>query len=101
MTYIEYGTWEEQADYCYKIIYNSKVNIITVYKSGDGSKWLDDLKGSTYLSAIKFLTWADAYHCLKRAINSETLDISLKSKIQEFINSHNSDYTHILDHIEL
>lgn len=100
MTYIEYGTWEEQTDVCYKIIYNTQVDIIAVKKNKDGSKWVDDLKGSTYISSIKFPTWADAYHHLKSFTDCETLEIGLKSKIQEYINSHKVDYTHILDYVE-
>jgi hypothetical protein len=101
MTYIEYNTWEEQADYCYKIIYNSsKVDIIKLHKNEDGSKWIDDLKGSIYISCIKFLTWADAYHYLKRFVSCETLEKTLKSKIEEFINSHKLDYTNILDYVD-
>jgi len=101
MTFIEYGTWEEQADYCYKIIYNlSKVDIIKLHKNEDGSKWIDDLKGSSYISSFKFPTWADAYHHLKRFVDCSTLELGLKTKIQEFINSQKLDYTHILDYTE-
>jgi hypothetical protein len=101
MTYIEYGTWEEQADHCYKITYNSKVNIVTVYKSEDDSKWLDDLKDSVYLSSNKFPTKADAYHYLKGFVKSDTLEDVLRTKIEEFINSEPKELTHILDYIEL
>jgi hypothetical protein len=101
MTYIEYGTWEEQADYCYKIIYNSsKIDIIKLSKTKDSSKWIDNLKGSNYISSIKFPTWADAYHYLKKFVDCNTLEVSLKTKIQEFINSQELDYTHILDYVE-
>lgn len=101
MTYIEYGTWEEQTDYCYKIIYNFyKVDIIKLHKNKEGNKWIDDLKGSSYISSIKFLTWADAYHYLNKFVDCDTLELSLKTKIQEFISSQKLDYTHILDYVE-
>ena len=98
MTFIEYNTWEEQTDICYKIIYNSKVDIIKVFKNPEGTKWVDNLKGSVYLTSIKFPTWSDAFHYLKRFQDSSSLEINLKIKIQEYIKTFPINYSHILDY---
>lgn len=106
MSYIEPGTWEEQADHCYRIIYEQgNVSIVKINKIKDDSKWsATNLFGAVYLTSVKFEHRADAVHYLRQFTQVETKEptlLSLLTSIKEFLNSEPFPLTNCLDYIEL
>jgi hypothetical protein len=108
MSYIEPGTWEEQADHCYRIVYSfAKVTIVKVCKSEDSfqnEEWDDSTINLDCLTELKFTCKANAVHYLRQFTQLETEEptlLSLLTSIKEFINSEPFPLTNCLDYIEL
>jgi hypothetical protein len=110
MSYIEPGTWEEQADECYRILYaKSKVEVICIYKKRKDTWWADDLGYPAeltqhYLTSVKFQNKTDAVHYLRQFTQVETDEpylLSLLTSIKEFLSKEPFPLTNCLDYIEL
>ena len=106
MSYIEPGTWEEQALSCFRIVYSKgSILIVEETKNHHFTLWKDYLKDNdgSYLTSAKFECYADAVHYLRRFLNYEIKEptlLSLLTSIEEFLSREPFPLTNCLDYLE-